>query len=179
MSVPDSPPVLSLPGALAFTTRQGGRRNCRQPAPSSPAFPGSTTAGMPLGTAYPHGPAFVPGPSRFSHSRDTATYLWFARYPCQVTVSDSPPGLTRSRSAGSFASRCGWYAWSIPTSPGSVLTGHSWFNYDGGCSRNPLHLTVPLWSQALLGFLAAEALRRNCGLHATPARLRSLTARRV
>lgn len=132
VSVPDSPPVLSLPGALAFTTRQGGRRNCRRPAPSSPAFPGSTTAGMPLGTPYPRGPAFVPGPSRFPHSRDTATYLWYARYPCQVTVSGSPPGLTHSRSAGSFASRCGWDAWSIPTSPGSILTGHSWFNYDGG-----------------------------------------------
>jgi hypothetical protein len=59
------------------------------------------------GFAYPRGSAFDPGPSRCSHSRDTATYLWSARYPCQVTVSDSPSGLTRSRSAGSIASRCG------------------------------------------------------------------------
>jgi hypothetical protein len=91
VSDPDRPPVLSLPGALTFTTHQGGRRNCRRPAPSSPAYPGSTTAGATLAT--------------------------------------------------------------IP-------------------------LTVPRSSQAHLGFLTAETLRRNCGVHATPARSRFLTARR-
>jgi hypothetical protein len=39
-------------------------------------------------------PRSFPGPFRFSRSRDTAAYLRSARYPCQVTVSDSPPSLT-------------------------------------------------------------------------------------
>jgi hypothetical protein len=126
-------------------------------------------------------PRSFPGPFRFSRSRDTATYLRSARYPCQVTVSDSPPSLTL----------LGPPVLSLPGAAESGATVLSFVRLQPHRTTlvrllraqprrvDTWYLTVPLSSQAHLGVHATEALRRDCGLHATPARLRSLTARRV
>jgi hypothetical protein len=126
-------------------------------------------------------PRSFPGPFRFSRSRDTATYLRSARYPCQVTVSDSPPSLTL----------LGPPVLSLPGAAEAGATAFSFVRLQPHRTTlvrllraqprrvDTWYLTVPISSQAHLGVHATEALRRNCGLHATPARLRSLTARRV
>lgn len=94
VSVSDRPPVLSLPGALSITLDRAANRQVGDRLHPHRSFLVQLRRGWfhPLLTLAV--PRSFPGPPRCSRSRDTATYLRSARYPCQVTVSDSPPSLT-------------------------------------------------------------------------------------
>ncbi len=97
VSVSDRPPVLSLPGALSITLDRAANRQVGDRLHPHRPFLVQLRRGWfhPLLTLAV--PRSFPGPPRCSRNRDTATYLRFARYPCQVTVSDSPPSLTPLR----------------------------------------------------------------------------------
>lgn len=110
-----------------------------------------------LSLPKPHGPVLVPGPSRCSRNRDIAAMLWSACYPCQITVSDSPPGLTLPRCADALACRCGRSLdrqGSAPPSPSYLLIHSTALG-----TVVPIILTVTQPGQGRLGVIAAETLR--------------------
>lgn len=93
--------------------------------------------------------------------------LWSARYPCQITVSDSPSGLTPPRCAGSLARRGGRAcAQQVSTPSSSSFT--RFFHFPANDRRRCFLLAIPEGSRAHLGFNAAEILRRHCGLERYP-----------
>jgi len=114
----------------------------RRPAPSSPDTPGATCSRW----SACADPFYLAVPTRFQARLELTTQsrlcyvLRSARYPCQVSVSDSPPALSL---AG--------------TTDSTFCVGIPPVRFPGQASR----------------FLAAEALRRGSGMHATPAGFRA------
>lgn len=138
-STPLGAPVLTLPGAAAhfcsaLTCLSEGVKSCDSHGPP----PGRCSG-------------FLTQPER-----------------CDVTLVSTLPlsGIGLRQTAGSFASRSaddharqGGQRFRLAT--GSILTGQSWCNYCGGGRIHCLSSRSHSRSQAHLGFLAAETLRRN------------------
>lgn len=112
--------------------------------------------------------------SRFTRSRHRDV-LWSARYPCQISVSDSPPRVDASRCSGCNAHRCGQISLTSPCrfqgvsrerlsrlpTAGRVL----WFLDAAGALRRAVVCTLPLSGVGLRQ--TAGALASRCaGDHA-------------